>query len=381
MIFCFFIQLFYSKETLLETVARQLELDSQDSFTKYVGVIDAGSTGTRLSVYGFLMPGIIINYYSISKTKPGLHTLQTTEKIYDSINGLIEKGKNKLKNKNIDIKDIPIVFAATAGIRSMDKNKRDNIFKTVKKAFNDNEISFTEVDTISDYLEGLYALESVNFLEDYNYNILHKYGCANEEIKNKLLDFKKDFCDRKITSKDEKYIGVMEMGGGSVQIAYEFDKNDKYNDPLHVIETNKKKIYINALPGWGLVEGMKVLEENKEYKIKDHKKEIDMFDELMKDFNPGKRPDINKTDELFLLAFFYEKYTELGCKYYTTLKEIKEKSEKKCKGKEDKFCKELEYLNRFLDAQNIEENKTLYLLKDIAGINSSWTLPRAVLML
>ncbi|KAM0676701.1 Ectonucleoside triphosphate diphosphohydrolase 5 [Binucleata daphniae] len=354
--------------------------DIKNHTTKYVGVIDAGTTGTRFNIYGFIMPGRIISYYNILKVKPGLHTLNTKDEIKKSLNQMLKKVEKKMKNK-IDIKQVPITFSGTAGIRSLTDEKRNMLLEVVNNCLSAYNNQNNETNVISAFTEGLYALETLKFLKEYNDSVLYRYGCAVDSIHEILSAISKSFCEVQKKDNAQKYIGVIEIGGGSIQIAYEFDKKDKYNDPLHVIENSNKKIYINAFPGWGLVEGLHTLDINKDYAIKDDNKKITMIDELIKDFKAENKPNINNTDEIYLLAFFYDKYTELGCNFETTLEEIKKKTKKKCSGIDSTFCKEINYMNMFMDAQGFDADKKLYLIKDIAGVNASWTVRQALTML
>ncbi|KAM0688696.1 hypothetical protein COBT_000050 [Conglomerata obtusa] len=366
--------------SLVKIVGDVLELDGIHESIKYVGVVDAGSTGTRINVFGFLMPGTIIKDFITVKDEPGLHTMSSNQ-IAKSFDNLLQRTNGELKMRGINIKSVPLVFAGTAGIRSLSENKKKKLFKTIKKTLEENDIQYQAVDTISDYLEGLYALESIDFLKDYNNNVLYNYGCYSSTLRPILDRIKASFCDAKINSKNEKYTGIIEMGGGSIQIAYEFSKDDKYSDPFHVIETNTNKIYLNAFPGWGLIDGLSVLDKNKDYIIKNGNKKLVMYDELLKDFKSDDKPNINNVDEIFLLAYFHDRYSKLGCNYETNIEEILDKFDKQCPDLSTKFCKEIDYMTTFLITQDIKKNKSLYLVKDIAGINTTWALSRAIMML
>lgn len=367
--------------SILASIEKTLNEQNFEGESKYVAVIDAGSTGTRLNIFGYLMPGNILYDYQVYKTSPGLHTL-TDKEIKDQLIYLI-------KNMN---KKIPVSLHGTAGLRLLDKDKQENVINVVNSTFKKYNLKLKDASIISGLEEGIYALESLNFLCEFN-NFIKEYGCKTDNIKMLLND--SGFCDENLKldkicinndttlindgqlSSDELYTGIIDMGGGSVQLAYEFPLNDPFESPIHVIHTSKKKIYLNSFLGWGLVEGLKVLQKFRKYKYKDRT----MFDELLKDFKRAEKPDINNVDRLFLLSFFYEKFNELGFNFKVTIKEVKEKYDERCKKEDNKFCDEIYYMYKFLEAQGIDKNKTMYLLKDIAGISINWAVARGFMML
>lgn len=366
---------------------------------QYVAVIDAGSTGTRINMYGFLVPGNIISYYSIVKSTPGLHQITNKSKVRKYLRSLLEEGREVLSKRGIDIRSIPFVLQGTAGLRSLEPSKREELFEYINHIFTKYGIKIYEINVISGYAEGAYALESLKLLIQYNNNVIYKYGCDNNELKKYLKAISSDFCDFKVSS--TKYHGIIDMGGGSVQIAYEFSTKDPYDDPIHVIHSYTSNIYINFFPGWGLNEGIKVLKKNKKYTLTDSEgHEITMFDKLLDDFKFNDKPDINNVDELYLMSYYYDRLSELGCDTKTDLGEIKYLFDKVCGDKpisfdesnlldsfaeetqeDSKFCDEVYYLYKFLEAQGLEHAKPLFIVSDIDGINLNWSLSKGIMML
>lgn len=399
----FFYYLFITiihQKTLIGTFRNSLVESSRITTERYSIVIDAGSTGTRLNIYGFLVPGNIISYYHKVKMNPGMHTLKKRNDIKKYINEILKSATAELAKDGINIKYVPIVFQGTAGLRSLNEKKRNKMFKYITEVFNQHHLNLNSIDIISGYDEGIFALHSLNLLIQYNNNVLYDYGCSNYDLKNYLEEISGGFCDMRFEK--QKYHGIIDMGGGSVQIAYEFSTEDKYADPIHVIHSLSKNIYINFFPGWGLNEGIKVLKINSKFKLIDKSgNKLTMFDKLLDDFRLNNKPDINNVDELYLLSYFYDKFKKLGCQTKTSLKEIKVLINEKCRNndisydqknrKSDQseeshdnstdFCDEVYYLYKFLDVQGMDDNKMLILVSDIDGINLNWSLSRGMKMI
>lgn len=392
----FFTSFLYS-HNLIERFRNTLLKSGYVSNEKYIIVIDAGSTGTRLHIYGFLKPGNIISYHSTIKLTPGLHTLKKKKTIKKYLKKLLEKGRMGLSEKGVNIREVPIVLLGTAGMRSLDVKGKIKMVKLVERIFKKFRLKIFQVDIISGFEEGILALQSLKLLIEYNNNIVYKFGCADTELNKYLNNISNGFCDMKANRK--KYHGIIDMGGGSVQLAYEFPSYDPYNDPKHVIYSIDKNIYLNFFPGWGLNEGIKVLKINQKYTLEDENgKKITMFDKLLDDFKYNDKPDINKVDDLYLLSYFYDKFMKLGCQTKTNLVEIKNKIDKKCgdknisyrigsdKKKENcnedgEICDEVYYMYKFLMAQGIDRNKMLYLVSDIDGIDLNWSFSKGIMML
>lgn len=343
----------------------------------YVGVIDAGSTGTRLNIYAFLQPGHIIAHYTTIKSHPGLHTLEN-DAIDAVINYLLQKAQEKMNNLDVKLTNITFTMQGTAGMRSMPEDQQKRIIKIVKDLFHKKKLKLKRPEVISGIREGFLALASLNILIDYKKNILTDFGCKDKNLRSFIQRLAPNYC--KIKDKKVKYRGIMDMGGSSIQIVYEFDKKDSYDDATHVIHTIGKNIYINSYPGWGLIEGIKVLKKNENYRL-DRKggKSLTMFDSLLDDFREQDKPDINSVEEMYLSSYFYDKFKELGCKTITTLGDVSQLYKDKCK-KTSHFCKEIYYMYKFLEAQGLKEDKTLVLVSDIAGIGMNWTLSSALML-
>lgn len=362
--------------TLIDIATKEIE-SMYDVKKNFVGVIDAGTTGTRLNIFGFLEPGnIIANYISI-KSYPGLHTLKNKE-IKAVINYLLTNGEKRLKYHGVKLKDVVFAFKGTAGMRKITKKKQEQILNIISKHFETKKLTLKHPEVISGLREGFLSFTSLSMLIDYKNNILTEFGCKNKKLRRYITNLVPEFC--LIEASKSKYKGILDMGGGSIQVAYEFSKKDKFDDSMHVIHTIGKNIYINSFPGWGLKEGMKVLRENENYKLKyDNGKVETMFDKLLDDFKIQKKPNINNVDELYLSSYFYDRFKQLGCRTKTNLDSILTLYNKKC-GKTSQFCREIYYMYKFLEAQGLKSEKQLLLVNDIAGVSLNWSLSSALIL-
>ncbi|EJW02702.1 hypothetical protein EDEG_02886 [Edhazardia aedis USNM 41457] len=348
---------------------------------KFVAVIDAGSTGTRLNIFGFLVPGNILDFFSIERVSPGLHSFESKDDMEKNLKKLIDNSNKTLSSYGTSLEKVPVVFEATAGMRMIDPARKKKILNAVELTFCSNKIKLHDINILNGLNEGIYALETLSFLKNFNFNVLQKYGCHDDILRASMTQYIPDFCTNINMKKQCKYIGIFDMGGGSLQIAYEFEKSSSYNDPVHVIEGKDKKIFIASFDGWGLNEAMSVFKKFKNYKIRKKSTATEISAELMKDFKSLEKPNINDVNELYLLSYFYEKLTQLGCGRETTYNEIEKLYKKRCDDSSEQFCDEISYIISFIDSMNVDHGKKMFVVHDIAGINLNWSLSRAIMLL
>lgn len=155
-----------------------------------IGVVDVGSTGSRLHFYTYDLDAnqspIQIKEQWSKKVTPGFSTIELTQaKIDDYLSDLFS---NPIEDT------LPVYFYATAGMRLLPASSQYSYYEGVKKWFaSQPNLKLMDAKTITGRDEGVFGWLAVN----YNLNTL--------------------------TNPSSTPIGVMDMGGASVQIVFPVD--------------------------------------------------------------------------------------------------------------------------------------------------------------
>nr|KYP63742.1 Nucleoside-triphosphatase [Cajanus cajan] len=182
-------------------------LPKQEDITSYAVIFDAGSTGSRVHVYHFdqnlelLHIGNDLEFYK--KVTPGLSSYASDpEEAAESLVPLLEAAENvvpvELHPKT------PLKLGATAGLRLLDGDASEKILQAVTDLFKNRSTLNVQSDAVAiidGTQEGSYLWLTINYL-------LGKLG-------------------KKFT----KTVGVVDLGGGSVQMAYAVSRNTAKNAP------------------------------------------------------------------------------------------------------------------------------------------------------
>ncbi|MBA2711278.1 MAG: multidrug DMT transporter permease [Tatlockia sp.] len=189
-----------------------------------MAVVDAGSTGTRLHVfeYDFDKTQTPINIKELwtKKIKPGLATLEPTQAAIDLY----------LSSLFLDAptEKIPTYFYSTAGMRLLSQPKQKQVYNLVEKWFAKwPQWELRSAKTISGADEGLFAWLVVN----------HQLG--------------------KLNSDEKTPVGVMDMGGASVQIIFPVENTEGLNNSDLVefeLYGKHRKLFIHSFLGLGQTE-------------------------------------------------------------------------------------------------------------------------------
>ncbi|XP_058197951.1 apyrase 2-like [Rhododendron vialii] len=230
--------------------------DSVDSFTNrkfapnylygrgssksYVVIFDAGSSGSRVHVFCFDQNLDLVHIGKdlelFVQTKPGLSSYAKDPKAAaDSLLSLLEKAKSVVP---LELQDkTPVRVGATAGLRLLQGDASDQILRAVRDFLKDESTFKTKVDwvTVLDGTqEGAYLWVTVNYL---------------------LGSLGKKYSDT---------VGVVDLGGGSVQMAYAISETDAANAPrisdgedtyvkkMHLKETDYY-LYVHSYLNYGLL--------------------------------------------------------------------------------------------------------------------------------
>ncbi|KAL5547109.1 hypothetical protein UlMin_006796 [Ulmus minor] len=170
-------------------------LDSK-SKTSFAVIFDAGSSGSRVHVFNFdhnldLVP-IGDDLELFLQIKPGLSAYADSPRnAADSLIGLLDKAQNAVPKKLRA--STPVRVGATAGLRALPGDTSEHILQAVRdllKARSSFKLESNAVSVIDGTQEGSYQWVTINYL-------LGKLG--------------KKYSDT---------VGVVDLGGGSVQMAY-----------------------------------------------------------------------------------------------------------------------------------------------------------------
>lgn len=229
-------------------------------------VIDCGSSGSRVYVYNWPPhsgnPSDLLNIQQLidhegkpvmKKVSPGLSEFDDNpddasehiKKLLEYVVGFIPKEKHK---------ETPLYILATAGMRMISKEAQEailkDLLKDVTKDF-DFLVADNHFEVISGKLEGVYAWIAVNYALD---RFAHTTSGA-DVVGVKLSDGK--------VHRRSRTVGMIDMGGGSVQIAYEVtDAAQMQKIPSHMIaefnlgcqETDVEhtyRVYVTTFLGYG----------------------------------------------------------------------------------------------------------------------------------
>ena len=198
--------------------------DSNCQQHQCIAVVDAGSTGSRLHIYAYDLDktntAINIKEFWTKKIKPGLATIEANQATLDAyLTTLFADAPGE---------NIPVYFYATAGMRLLSQPKQQQFYVLMKKWFaNQFKWKLRCAKTINGIDEGLFGWLTVNY----------ELGTLNTE--------------------DKPSIGVMDMGGASVQIMFPVEKMDgiKNNDVRQLdLYGRHLTLFIHSFLGLGQTE-------------------------------------------------------------------------------------------------------------------------------
>ncbi|KAJ0261151.1 Apyrase 2 [Hirschfeldia incana] len=190
----------------------------------YAVIFDAGSSGSRVHVYCFdrnldLLPlGNELELFL--QLKPGLSAYPTDPRqAANSLVSLLDKAEasvpRELRPKT------PVRVGATAGLRTLGHEASENILQAVKELLRDRSMLKTEANAVTvldGAQEGSYQWVTINYL---------------------LRNLGKPYSDT---------VGVVDLGGGSVQMAYAISEEDaaKAPKPLQGEDSYVREMYLKG---------------------------------------------------------------------------------------------------------------------------------------
>ncbi|KAM9324826.1 ectonucleoside triphosphate diphosphohydrolase 7 [Gastrophryne carolinensis] len=212
--------------------------DTKNTKLSYGIVVDCGSSGSRVFVYFWpphngnphdLLDIKQMRDHSskpiVKKIKPGISTMaQTPEKASDYINPLLSFAASYIPR--LKHKETPLYILCTAGMRVLPESQQAAIIQDlVRDVPHEFDFLFSEahVEVISGKQEGVYAWISINFVLGRFDHVVD----GDDALVAVTIGTKEDAIIRKRT------VGILDMGGGSLQIAYEVPKTMTFPSAEH----------------------------------------------------------------------------------------------------------------------------------------------------
>lgn len=220
------------------SVAESMEATDVDNLSLNYGVVvDCGSSGSRVFVYYWPPhngnPHTLLDIRQmkdrerkpvVKKIKPGISTLaKTPTAASDYLQPLLSFAAAHVPQKKH--KETPLYIFCTAGMRLLPESDQaailEDIVSDVPLEF-DFLFSQSHAEVISGKQEGVYAWIGINF-------VLGRFDHADEEAA--TVEVTTSSQSRQPMSR-RRTVGIMDMGGASLQIAYEVPGVIKFNSPV-----------------------------------------------------------------------------------------------------------------------------------------------------
>lgn len=210
---------------------------------KYIILIDAGFTSNKLNIYEF-NDNILENSYT-EFFYPGLQNLKQI-KIKEHINKILKQAKKYIEKTGSKLNQTKIAFIGTEGLRTLQPERLKEILKLVEKEIRKSEFYIIDVGVMNGIYEGLYAWESLIYL-----NFLQKRDILGEKFweKIKLNDYdenKNFICQINATD------GILRSNKNSISSIYGHRcplSNKTYRNKAEIgfqIHNNKKRTTSNT---------------------------------------------------------------------------------------------------------------------------------------
>lgn len=174
-------------------------------YAAFIAIVDAGSSGSRIHLFDIRNIKGTVQFEVIplknNKTTPCVSSYAwNPDKIAEHISPLIESLRKGLPY-GVTERDISFYFFSTAGMRTVNPIHQELIYKNIENYLNANTtLRIQNIRTISGKMEGVFDWIALNCLKK-------KFNSSNTE-------------------------GVIDMGGASVQVAY--DNNAPFRHTLQV---------------------------------------------------------------------------------------------------------------------------------------------------
>ncbi|MDF1646224.1 MAG: multidrug DMT transporter permease [Legionellaceae bacterium] len=192
--------------------------NSACSGQKCIGVVDVGSTGSRLHIYAYPRQDDVhqIQEVWVKKITPGFAMLNPDQSHVDNYLQELFEGAPE---------DFPIYFYASAGMRLLPSEQQKKYFDIVQSWFQHSSWHLEEARTVTGREEGVFAWLSVH-----------------EQLR-RIPDFE-----------IPEHLSVMDMGGASVQVvsAVDFKSSENKDDYIDIeLHGKKQTLFVRSFLGLG----------------------------------------------------------------------------------------------------------------------------------
>jgi apyrase len=212
---------------------------STSSQAIYKVVLDAGSTGTRVHVFHFKSPKFTLRNYEVSEADLDLIAIPLFTKIDGGLSRFAENPKACQSGLVALIKqakavvpeelwpETEVILMATAGLRLLKPEQAEALLAEARSVLSQSGFKLGMVDTIDGKLEAKFMFMMTHFVSNHN---------------------------------DEKKMAIVDLGGGSVQLAYKAgqDMADLHPSVAKEVEnyldrSKRSTLYLHSWLGYGLV--------------------------------------------------------------------------------------------------------------------------------
>ncbi|KAJ8359558.1 hypothetical protein SKAU_G00160830 [Synaphobranchus kaupii] len=371
---------------------------SSDRF-QYGIMFDAGSTGTRIHIFKFLIEeneAPKLSHETFKAIKPGLSAyVDDPDECRDGIQELLEVAKGTVPAPLWN--STPLVLKATAGLRLLPGEKATHLLNKVREVFGESPfLSRGDSVSIMDGTdEGISAWITINFL------IGGLHGA------------------------DRTTLGMLDLGGGSTQITFSpQDEKTIQTSPFDYITSiqmfnTTHTLYSHSYLGLGLMsarfailggvegsplEGSRELvspclapdftdnweHAEVEYTVKGQKAGEPIYESCLKKVEKVLYRKVKKAEEakdmnFYAFSYYYDRAVDIGAIDEKNGGAIKvndyiEAAEKECNSMEEAspkqpfLCLDLTYISLLLQELGFPKDKVLKLARKINDVETSWAL-------
>lgn len=188
--------------------------------------VDAGSSGARLGIYHIssnkdAYP--VIKEVGSKTVDGGVHTLaKSLQEIPNYFEPLLKFAEEQIE----DLSNVPIYIFGTGGMRSLPKEDHKELRAAIEHFFKEvRQFKHVQVKTITGDEEGVFGWLTVNYLMD----VFSPKNAGKETF------------------------GVMDVGGATLQIAFELEDGDTSQEHVETVKLNDKeyRVYIHSYRDFG----------------------------------------------------------------------------------------------------------------------------------
>lgn len=377
-----------------------------------IGVIDAGSTGTRLKIFEFDEKKLISQKFYKSEQIPGIEEKKGIHNLEDKD---IEKTLKHLFNTSEMSKKTPVGFYGTGGLRSASQARQKAILDIVRESV--QEYNLVQSKIISGNEEALYSYRAFEFLnpDEGNYSIIDMGGKSVQIVEKgskevRLFSLEMGVLNSKCKEESEKQsilnsIGL--SGAESKDKSLYFDiagaeslfsfytckesqkkkkqrfkcsKDDLQEPKIIKLRDQKDNVKNRSFylegetkkENHGFFEKISLLNLFRNSSTKLHSQDENCIDDFFKSRGAIKLRLSSKT---FLMSFFEEM---IKSDKEMTLREVFDDFNKKCRENSEEDCQKYYYSIKFLNKIGLDSSSKVRLANKKDGLDVSWTLGMAL---